>query len=103
MPERTEDAQERSGLGGVVRLLRDLVAVLGAILVAFALDAWWSEHAEAARTKELLGAIAEEFGGAAVELDSIIAENDRFMASRLAYLGRTAMESRPIPDDSLAL
>ena len=103
MPGRTEDPQERSGLGGVVRLLRDLLAVLGAILAAFALDAWWSEHADAARTKEVLAAIAGEFEGAAVELDSIIAENDQFMASRLAYLGRTAMGSPPIPDDSLAL
>jgi len=103
MPERTEGRQERSGLRGVVKLLRDLIAVLGAILAAFALDAWWSEHSEAARTTELLAAIAEEFEGAVVELDSIIAENDRFMASRVAYLGRTAGDSPPIPDDSLAL
>jgi hypothetical protein len=103
MLERTEVAHEGRGLRGVARLLRDLVAVLGAILVAFALDAWWGEHAEATRTRELLEAIAGEFDGAAVELDSIIAENDRFMTSRVAFLGRAARDSRPIPDDSLAL
>lgn len=103
MPERTEGPQERGRLRGVVRLLRDLIAVLGAILAAFALDAWWSEHSEAARTTELLAAIAGEFEGAAIELDSIIAENERYMASRVVYLGRTSADSPPIPDDSLAL
>ena len=37
-----------------------------------------------------------------VELDSIVAENDRFMASRVAYLGRAGADSPPVPDDSLA-
>jgi hypothetical protein len=97
-----EGPRARSGLRGVLRLLRDLIAVLGAILAAFALDAWWSEHSEAARTADLLAAIAGEFEGAVVELDSIVAENDRFMASRVAYLGRAGADSPPVPDDSLA-
>ena len=103
MPEPTEGSQERRGIRAVMRLLRDLIAVLGAILAAFALDAWWSEHSETARTTELLAAIAGEFEGAATELDSIIAQNDRFIASRVTYLGRTAVDFPPIPDDSLAL
>ena len=102
MPDLSETPRDRGALHGVRRLLRDLVAVLGAILVAFALDAWWDEHREAMRTAELLAAIAGEFEGAVVELDSIIAQNDHHIETSAAYLRRTGTDSRPIPDDSLA-
>ena len=51
-------------------------AVLAAILIAFALDAWWTDWDEGRRTDDILRAMAAEFDAAGVQLDSI-REQDR--------------------------
>jgi hypothetical protein len=88
-------------VSGLSRLILDGAAVLGAILVAFALDAWWSDREEAARTDELVEAIASEFEAAADQLDSIMAENEQYMTRRTRFLRRTQPGERTIPNDSL--
>jgi hypothetical protein len=100
--EQTTPLSRPRSVAGVKRLILDGAAILGAILVAFALDAWWDDRQEATRTEELVEAIASEFTEAVIQLDSIIAENERFIAAKGLYLSRTPPSHLPIPDDSLS-
>lgn len=82
--------------------LRNGLAVLAAILAAFALDAWWNEQDEEQRTDDILQAIAVEFAAAGVQLDSIADRNQAMIEHRTRFVRRTAPALPPIPDDSLA-
>lgn len=78
---------------------------MGSILLAFALDAWWEERTEQARTEELLAAVGAEFELEAAELDSIVAANERAFEQLPRVMARTdpARSLPPVPDDSIPI
>ncbi|MEE4330637.1 MAG: hypothetical protein V2J10_07200 [Wenzhouxiangella sp.] len=53
-------------------LVREALAVLAAILAAFALDAWWDDRVERNAMYEALQTVAMEVERNLVELDSTI-------------------------------
>jgi hypothetical protein len=71
-------------------LLREALAVLAAILVAFALDAWWEERQERRMMLEALDAVAIEIERNVALLDSTLALNE----------GQAALVQRAISLDS---
>lgn len=95
------DSDDRKTGRAIVRMLRDGAAVLAAILIAFALDAWWSANSEQQRAEALLRAIGGEFSEAAAQLDSIVQVNERAIVHLSVFTDRTAPGSPPIPRDSL--
>jgi hypothetical protein len=56
-------------------LVREAAAVLAAILIAFALDAWWDERVEQRDMLEALDAVAIEIERNLVEIDTAFAYN----------------------------
>ncbi|MDX1396815.1 MAG: hypothetical protein R3195_20745 [Gemmatimonadota bacterium] len=58
-------------------IVREAVAVLAAILVAFGLDAWWESRVERASMLDALEAVAVEIGRNVTQLDSAVALNRR--------------------------
>lgn len=87
----------------MMRMLRDGAAVLAAILVAFALDAWWTERDDRERIDDILGAMIAEFEAAGVQLDSVTAHNQRTIEHLAAFHRRSEPGQPQIPDDSLAM
>ncbi len=83
-------------------MARDAAAILAAILIAFGLDAWWADRGEAERTDQLLLAMADEFEAATMQIDSILATNDRVVALSIAFLARTEPSLPPLSPDSVA-
>ena len=84
------------------RMARNGAAVLAAILIAFGLDAWWTDRDEDQRIGELLLSIADEFEAATTQLDSILSTNDRYVARSIAFLARTEPGLPPPLLDSVA-
>jgi hypothetical protein len=83
-------------------MAREGLAVLAAILIAFALDATRTDWAEGRRTDDILGAMVAEFAAAEMLLDSIRERNQQAMEHVIAFVRRTAANTPTIPDDSLA-
>ena len=100
-PGVEEAPTEKSFRARWTRWVREWASIVAAILVAFALDAWWENSSEAARAGALLDVISEEFEVAAVELDSILAANDAWIGNTTNALRRAAEGTPPIPPDSL--
>ena len=51
------------------RISVEAAAIVGSILLAFAIDAWWDELKDRELEQELLASLIEEFEGAAVEFE----------------------------------
>ena len=100
--EKTPDARSRSeGAFQVRTAVREAVAVLAAILTAFALDAWWVDRREDVETAELLAAIQVEFAQASIQLDSIVALNEAAIDRLSRGIVRTGPGMPEFPSDSL--
>jgi hypothetical protein len=95
-----DDAERR--LRSLGRMVRNGMSVLAAILIAFGLDAWWTDRDEAERLGDLLLLIAEEFEAATVQIDSIVSANDSEVAKGIAFLARTEPGLPPLSRDSVA-
>ncbi|UCC25836.1 MAG: hypothetical protein JSU98_01820 [Gemmatimonadales bacterium] len=84
------------------RIGAEALAIVGSILLAFAIDAWWDGLQETARQRSELENLAGDFGQAREELlekryfHSLIASSAREAGSRLATAG--SEEVVPIPD-----
>ena len=81
-------------------LLREATAVLAAILIAFALDAWWDARVERSDALFLLEAVDERMAVDIANIDSVNAVNREVVAaiSRLAVVPPAEIESMPIDD-----
>lgn len=55
--------------GGVRRVVGELVLITTSILLAFSLEAWWSERSDSRQSQEVIEAVRSEFVGARNELD----------------------------------
>lgn len=65
---------------------RDVLLIVVSILIAFALDAWWDGRVARVEERIVLGAIRGDFRAARLELDSVMARNDRDAALITAML-----------------
>jgi hypothetical protein len=81
----------------MAKMLREATAVLAAILVAFGLDAWWDNRAAAVRRDELLSVISREFETAVIELDSLVALDERSVASLRSFIRASATGAPVVP------
>ena len=79
------------------RALLEGVVIVASILVAFSLDAWWDRRGRGEHEREALSALAEELRGAAVELDSVVAFNERRVEA-----GRRFLELDPTDQSGLS-
>ena len=77
--------------------------IVVSILLAFALDAWWTESQERERVGEMLEAVASEFESEVAAMDSVAAENERAIAWYGKTLQRTRPELPPLSEDSLEI
>ena len=84
------------------RMVRNGASILLAILIAFALDAWWTDRDEAKRIDALVLLIAEEFEATTVQIDSVVSANDREVGGGIAFLARTEPGLPPMSQDSVA-
>ena len=90
MTDENAPDPERRGLGSaLIGMVRNGLAVLAAILIAFALDAWWTDRDERQRTGDILYAMVAEFEVAGVQLDSIAEQNQRMVEHSAAFVRRT--------------
>ncbi|HSM08296.1 MAG TPA: hypothetical protein VLA33_04680 [Gemmatimonadota bacterium] len=81
--------------------LLDIVLIVGSILIAFALDAWWDGRLRADEEREALSALAEELRGSRVELDSVIAFNEQRRDAATYFVRLAGRDLRSLPLDSL--
>lgn len=81
--------------------LLDIVLIVGSILIAFALDAWWDGRARAEEEHEALSALAEELRGSRVELDSVIAFNEQRRDGAIYFVRLAGRDPHGLPLDSL--
>jgi hypothetical protein len=83
--------------GGFGRIVGELVLITTSILLAFALEAWWSERSEQREFTEVIGAIRAEFVGARNELDrarTVHAGTAETLTAALGLMGPSASEAR---------
>ncbi|MEN8374756.1 MAG: hypothetical protein ABFS34_04850 [Gemmatimonadota bacterium] len=81
---------------------RDVLLIVGSILIAFSLEAWWDSRGDAGREREALAALAEELRNASVELDSVIAFNEGRVEAARYFLSIEPGAADAVPTDSLA-
>ncbi len=91
-------------MGRLPGMARESVAVLAAILVAFALDAWWDERREREEMLDALDAVTVEIERNLVLLDEAIAENRGQAAVGLEVLALETGDIEMLPvDEALRL
>jgi hypothetical protein len=98
--EERSTALDRIGRSWSGALL-DILLIVGSILIAFSLDAWWDGRARMDREREALQALAEELRDSRAELDSVIAFNEGRVASTGYFLSLTEADAERLPLDSL--
>ena len=80
------------------RIAIEAIAIVGSILLAFAIDAWWDGQKDRETEQELLVSLIQEFEGAATEFDIrwTEAEQRRNAATQLAALNdKTIVQADP--------
>lgn len=83
--------------------LLDILLIVGSILIAFALDAWWDGRARASHEREALISLRSELGEARAELDTVLSYNRQRVRAEEYFLGRRPSDFRRLPGDSLML
>ena len=84
----------------VRRYAWETFAVVSGILIAFALDAGWNEYREARELRESLEVLRSEFRDSRVQLDSVIAVNERAIAATLMAFSASPEEISGLSQDS---
>lgn len=77
--------------------LIEAVVIVGSILLAFAIDAWWDGHEQAERREAVLGSLRSDVALARADMDRVRPLAGRSLAA-LAELQRLS-EDGPIPED----
>jgi hypothetical protein len=65
------------------RIFAESVAIVTSILLAFAIDAWWTDRSERVRTDELLQALETEWSTEITKIDSNLANYDRILSATI--------------------
>ena len=82
-------------------MLREAVAVLGAILIAFALDAWWDARVERTDMLRALQSVVVELDENVAIADSILAETDQRLEALRFIASMTPEELAGLSDDDV--
>lgn len=83
------------------RLVREGVAIVLSILLAFAIDAWWDARQERAEELQILEALREDFLANRAEAAGTIAVHERGGALIAAAHARMPSEAAALPPDSI--
>ena len=89
-------------VGRLAHMARESVAILTAILIAFALDAWWEERREVAQMLDALDAVTLEIDRNIALLDEAIAHNQERAALGFEIVQLTPEALAVLPDDRVA-
>jgi len=73
-----------------------MVVIVTSILLAFALDAWWSEYRQAREASDLRAALIAEFEVAGEELAVSVSRNERIIASADTLLRMLSGGTSPV-------
>jgi hypothetical protein len=84
------------------RTLLEGVVIVASILIAFWLDAWWDRRGRDEHEREALSALADELRGAAAELDSVIAFNERRVEAGRRFLALAPTDVSGLADEDVA-
>jgi hypothetical protein len=84
------------------RLLIEALVVVASILVAFSLDAWWSERAERRTEAAHLRALRSDFEQNVSRLKVLIEQEERIADASQRLLLAAISPTTPSPEDSLA-
>ena len=84
-----------------LRVFVEGVVIVGSILLAFGIDAWWDDVEGRARVGVSLSNVAAEVTVNQVEIRWAIGVNERRRQALVAFLDRTPEEVRLLPTDSL--
>jgi hypothetical protein len=84
------------------RLLIEALVVVASILVAFSLDAWWSERAERRTEAAHLRALRSDFEQNVSRLKVLIEQEERIADASHRLLISAISPTTPSPEDSLA-
>lgn len=84
------------------RLLIEALVVVASILVAFSLDAWWSERAERRTEAAHLRALRSDFEQNVSRLKVLIEQEERIADASHRLLLAAISPTTPSPEDSLA-
>jgi hypothetical protein len=82
--------------------LRDVLLIVVSILIAFGLDAWWDGRVARGEERSVLVAVREDFRAARLELDSVLARNERDVTTITALLSMNLSRSEQLSPDSAA-
>jgi len=85
------------------RVAAEGLVIVTSILLAFAIDAWWDRRGEAARERDALAALAEDFAEADSILAVRVAAIDSGAVAAQAIMGLVGPNADPGLADSLAV
>ena len=88
-------------LSRVRQMAWEAAAVLAAIVIAFALDAWWDGHVERKAMLDALDAVAVEMEQNLTLLDSAVALNDRQIRTARELISQTAADVAALPESEV--
>jgi hypothetical protein len=83
------------------RLATEVVVIVGSILLAFAIDAWWDVRREAESRAERLVVLEEEFADVSDRLAEAVVQMDEVTSSTRSLLTLIGPSADPVPIDSL--
>jgi len=79
-------------------LLPESAAIVFSILLAFAIDAWWADRADARLEREYLRGLRTELQGSLVEIDSDLAFDERLFTDLSRVLGGEMTHDEEVVD-----
>lgn len=77
---------------GLIRVWIEAPVIVASILLAFLLEAWWSEHRERVRAGEYLDAVTREFREGRIQLDTVLLKNERAMRATERMIDLTSAD-----------
>jgi len=83
------------------RIFVEAIAIVGSILLAFAIDAWWDERSDRIRLDGAIQNIAAEVRDARVEIEQAVERNNYRIDGMRRFLSLHPDELQGLPEDSL--
>ena len=74
-----------------IRWLVEAVVIVGSILLAFAIDAWWDQRQDRQMEAEILGRLLSDFSANSIEVNSQLSNRRRLSASASDLLAAVAV------------
>ncbi len=85
------------------RILAEGAVIVGSILVAFAVDAWWDRSQAEDLERDFISALLEDMVQNRAEMETLLASHERSAAGFKSFLAATPAELADLPEDSAEL